>query len=275
LGKSREKGLDTWKSDLKTYRRYCDRACDLLEITEKDAPGATMIIRRGLPIIDQRIKEIIADIQEKAKIACQKSIGSSTEEIVCTTNQIVQKWKISDQDQMTENVEDLISTLKSKIPYIPQNEQIYNRIEKIRNESDLTKQYKKVEILIAIIPTATIGEFHMGDKYTAGQVGAQGPKAHAHDLTFNQIWMQVDDKINLSELAEELAELRLKLKKDAIEPEHDISIGAIASAESSAKKGNGPETLEFLSKAGTWALDVAIKIGVPVATEALKTASGL
>ncbi len=137
------------------------------------------------------------------------------------------------------------------------------------------KQYKKVEVLIALIPTAAIGKLHMGDNYTAGQVGAQGPKAHAHDVTFNQIWNQVDDRINLSELAEELAELRLKLKKDAIEPEHDISIGAIASAESSAKKGNGPETLEFLSKAGKWALDVATKIGVPVATEALKTALGL
>jgi HEAT repeat protein len=273
--KSKEKGLNAWKSNLKAYKRYSDRACDLLEITEKDAPGATMIIKKGLPIIDQRIKEIIAEIQEKAKTACQKSKGTLVEEIACSTNQIVQKWEISDQDQMTENVEDLISTLKAKIPYIPQNEPIYNRIEKIRNESDLMKQYKKVEVLIALIPTATIGELYMGDKYTAGQVGAQGHKAHAHDLTFNQIWNQVGDRINLSELAEELAELRLKLKKDAIEPEHDISIGAIASAESSAKNGNGPETLEFLSKAGKWALDVAIKIGVPVATEALKTASGL
>jgi len=57
--KSREKGLDAWKSDLKAYRRYCDRACNLLDKTEKDAPGATKIIRKGLPIIDQQIKEII------------------------------------------------------------------------------------------------------------------------------------------------------------------------------------------------------------------------
>ncbi len=273
--KSREKGLDAWKSDLRAYRLYCDRACNLLEITEKDAPGTTMIIRRGLPTIDQRIREIIADIQENARVTCQESKGTPAEEIACSTNQIVQKFEISDQDQMTENVEDLISILKLKIPYIPQNELIYKRIEKIRNQSDLTKQYKELEILIALIPTATIGKLNMSDMYTAGQIGAQGPKAHAYDLTFNQIWNQVSDRINLSKLAEELAELRLKLKKDATEPEHDISIGAIASAESSAKKGNGPETLELLSKAGKWALDVAIKIGIPVATEALKTALGL
>ncbi len=47
---------------------------------------------------------------------------------------------------------------------------------------------------------------------------------------------------------------------------------AIASAESCAKKGDGPGALEYLSKAGKWALGIAEKIGVPVATEALKVA---
>ncbi|MBE9511671.1 MAG: hypothetical protein IMY71_12405 [Bacteroidetes bacterium] len=115
-------------------------------------------------------------------------------------------------------------------------------------------------------------ELTMRDKYIAGQVGAQGPGAHAHDMTFNQIWSQTSDKIDLSELANELSKLRLKLKGEATKPEHDISIGAIASAENSAKEGNGPKALEYLSKAGKWALDIATKIGVPVATEALKAA---
>jgi hypothetical protein len=54
-----------------------------------------------------------------------------------------------------------------------------------------------------------------------------------------------------------------------------MSIGAIAAAESSAKEGKGPKALEYLSKAGTWALDKATKISVPVATAALKAALGL
>lgn len=118
-------------------------------------------------------------------------------------------------------------------------------------------------------------EVNMRDKYAAGQVGAQGPSAQAHSMTFNQLWNESGDQIDLSLLTKELAELRLKLKEKALEPEHDISIGAIASAESYAKEGNGPKTIEHLSKAGKWALDIATKIGVPVATEALKTALGL
>ena len=123
------------------------------------------------------------------------------------------------------------------------------------------------------------GELIMGDKmrdkYTAGQAGAIGPGAHAHDMTFNQIWNEAKEGIDLSILTRELAELRSKLKDEATEPEHDTSIGAIASAESSAKEGNGPKALEYLSKAGKWAFDKATKIGVPVATKALMVALGL
>jgi small GTP-binding protein len=117
--------------------------------------------------------------------------------------------------------------------------------------------------------------FNMSRYDIKGQVGAVGPGAHAHDINFNQIWNEAKDEIDLSELSKELAKLRSTLKEEATEPEHDMSIGAIASAESSAKENNGPKALEDLKKAGTWALDKASKIGVPVAIAALKAALGL
>jgi HEAT repeat protein len=214
--KSREKGLDAWKSDLKAYKRYCDRACDLLDSTKENAPGATKIIRRGMPIIDKRIIEIIADIQENTRVACQESRCTPTEEIVCTTNQIVQKWEISDQDQMTENIEDLISTLKSKIPYIPQNEQIYNRIEKIRNESDLMNQYKKVEVLIALIPTATVGEIYMGDYFNNIQNATIINKSIV-EKSFNKVKKEYNEEVAKSLI--QIAEF--------IEESDDISAGIL------------------------------------------------
>jgi len=115
----------------------------------------------------------------------------------------------------------------------------------------------------------------MGDKYIAGQVGAQGPGAHAHDMTFNQLWSQSGQSIDLQALAIELSTLRPHLRQEAVEPEHDVAVGAVANAEVAAKEGNGPKTLEFLSKAGQWTLDNATKIGVGIATAALKTALGL
>jgi len=61
----------------------------------------------------------------------------------------------------------------------------------------------------------------------------------------------------------------------ATEPDHEISIGAIAAAEAAAKAGNGPKALACLKNAGTWAFDVASKIGVNIASSALKGTLGL
>lgn len=123
--------------------------------------------------------------------------------------------------------------------------------------------------------TNIIQEVTMGDKYEAGQVGAQGPNAHAHDMTFNQIWQQNKDRLDVSALNQELLALRNSMQSEAKTAEHFAEIGAVASAEIEAGKGNGAKALEALSKAGKWSLGVAEKIGVNVATAALKSAIGI
>jgi hypothetical protein len=70
--------LDDIKLDLKAYMQYCNRAAELLYNTEKSAPGATKLVRRGLPIIDRRIKERIAEIQNKSRTICQQTRGTET-----------------------------------------------------------------------------------------------------------------------------------------------------------------------------------------------------
>lgn len=125
------------------------------------------------------------------------------------------------------------------------------------------------------IRTQIIQEVTMGDRYEAGQVGAQGPHAHAHDMTFNQIWNQAKDNIDLPTLTKELNTLRDEMQKSAKDAEEYAEIGAIASAEIEAQKGDGPKALSALARAGKWALSVAEKIGVGVATAAIKTACGL
>lgn len=125
------------------------------------------------------------------------------------------------------------------------------------------------------IRTQIIQEVTMGDKYEAGQVGAQGPHAHAHDMTFNQIWNQTKDKIDLPALAKELNALRNEMQKSAKEAEDYAEIGTVANAEIEAQRGDGPKVLSALAKAGQWTLKVAEKIGVGVAIAAIKTACGI
>jgi HEAT repeat protein len=71
--KVRELDLGTMKCDLNAYQRYCEQAVELVEQTKEKAPGATKMLERGLPIIDRRIKELLGEIEEKAKKFCMDS----------------------------------------------------------------------------------------------------------------------------------------------------------------------------------------------------------
>jgi HEAT repeat protein len=70
--------FEATRYNLAACRRYCDRAADLICDAEGGAPGAAGILRRGLPIIDDRIKETIREIQEKAEAVCRETRGTGT-----------------------------------------------------------------------------------------------------------------------------------------------------------------------------------------------------
>jgi hypothetical protein len=106
-------------------------------------------------------------------------------------------------------------------------------------------------------------------------VVATGDNANIHDIDFSQKWKDASHEIDLGVLADELAKLQQAMKAEANHPEQYTSLSHVAAAEEEAKKENGPKTLEYLSKAGNWALEIASKITVSIATEALKKAMGL
>jgi hypothetical protein len=120
-------------------------------------------------------------------------------------------------------------------------------------------------------------EIAMRDKYDikGSAVGAVGPHSHAHDINFQQIWDEASSSIELEKLSEELSKLSSALKEKAKVPEHFHAIAEIAEAEAASKSGNGGKALEHLKRAGNWSLGIAEKIGIGVATAALKTAMGL
>jgi len=117
--------------------------------------------------------------------------------------------------------------------------------------------------------TQIIKELNM-DSYKTGDVYGGVVGGHVHDINFTQSWSQLQSSVNLPILAEQLSRLRGELLKRAADAEHHAAIGAVASAEIEAKKGDGPKALEYLSRAGKWVFDVAVDIGERVAAEAIK-----
>lgn len=157
-------------------------------------------------------------------------------------------------------------------PLLDYNELAYDKILNVRPSPAV---FGRVRELIGRDNSFNIGEITMRDKYTIGQSGAVGPDSHAHDMNFSQIWYQTSSDIDLSKLAQDLSKLRGALVKEASEPEQYVAIGDVASAELEAKKQDGPKAMEYLSKAGKWALDIATKIGAAVAESAIKKAMGM
>ena len=154
----RNLNFEAMKSEISFYRQYCDRAAELMGDTEKTAPFATIAMRKGLPILDRNLKELLEEIQEKAKIACQASQGTPTQEIACSVRREVQKWEISSQEEMSWYVENLIFTLESTIPRTPKNQNFFDRISEIREEKDIVKQYAIVCTIIPLIPRVSMDE---------------------------------------------------------------------------------------------------------------------
>jgi HEAT repeat protein len=137
------------KCELDSYRKYCDHATELMRDVEEATPFATKTIMKGLPILDRILKRLIEEIQEKARIACKEAKGTNAEEITCTVSNEVQKWEVSNQEEMTRNIKNLILIFKAGVPNIPENKSLLEKIEKIGEEKDLTVQFQSIITIIS------------------------------------------------------------------------------------------------------------------------------
>jgi HEAT repeat protein len=140
--------FDATKSNLKAYMQYCNRAADLIGTAEEGAPGAALVLRRGLPIIDDRIKELIHDIQERAGAVCKDTRGTGTpyEPLGMEVN----KWagELSDRDYLRneKNVSRIVHILGEFCNFLPEDKRKYpcKIVEEIREESELEDKLSSI-----------------------------------------------------------------------------------------------------------------------------------
>jgi len=102
-----------------------------------------------------------------------------------------------------------------------------------------------------------------------------GRGSQVSGVNYVEAWEGTSGGLDLNVAVTELALLRAELKKLATTSEEDAALGAVAGAEIAAGEGDGARMLELLGRAGSWALAVAEKVGIPVAVAALRAALGL
>ncbi|MCD4800619.1 MAG: HEAT repeat domain-containing protein, partial [Methanococcoides sp.] len=150
------KNFNEMKSELKAYLKYCERAAELLSSAEEKTPGAASILRKGLPIIDARIKGIIEEIQEKAKMVCKQTKGTGTpyEPLGCEVNQWAKKM-MSEKDyfKSEKNVSRIIHTLGEFCKLLPPDKRVYtcDLIEEINGEEELGDKLSKIVLALTYL----------------------------------------------------------------------------------------------------------------------------
>ena len=73
--------LEAKKDELNFYRQYCDRAAELMRDTEETAPFATEVLRKGLPMLDRNLKELLKEIQKKTELISEQTKGTQLEKL--------------------------------------------------------------------------------------------------------------------------------------------------------------------------------------------------
>ena len=150
--------LEAKKGELNFYRKYCDRAAELMRETEETAPFATLAMKKGLPILERNLKGIIEEIQQKAKTACKEAKGTPAEYAACAVNDFAKRLKIGSPEYLVVQIENLVFLLKSYIPKIEENNVILDRIDKILREEDVVIQYTLLNNLIPQIIDIQVSE---------------------------------------------------------------------------------------------------------------------
>jgi hypothetical protein len=105
---------------LEACRQYCDRAAELLDETEEAAPGASKVLRRGLPIVSKRIKDILGQIEDQAKRFCQTTKDTPLEEFGQRTYRETRDFRAIDNPLQAElKINKLMPLLKSICRVLP------------------------------------------------------------------------------------------------------------------------------------------------------------
>ena len=142
--------LDVMKSNLNAFRKYCDRACELLDSTEEVAPGAVNLMRRGLPIIDENIKKILADIEEKSKDFCKDSKQTPFENISRKTYENVKGLgELNSPIEAEMMLNKSISFWRSICDILPEESRVF--INELLDKMEVAELYEKAKTNVIIL----------------------------------------------------------------------------------------------------------------------------
>ena len=115
--------LEAKKGKLNFYRKYCDRAAELMRDAEETAPFATITIRKGLPILDRNLKELLEEIQKKTEVIREQTRGTQFEKLGNELNQNSQfLLQVRDPVGFKKQVNNMQNTMRAICSKFPEDQ---------------------------------------------------------------------------------------------------------------------------------------------------------
>ena len=187
--KMQEANLDTIQHYLNICRQYCDSAADLIGDAAEGTPGAAQVLHRGLPIIDEWIKELIQEIKEKARAVCMETQGTGTpyEPLGIDVN----KWArdLSDRDYLRneKNVSRIVHIMAGFCDLLPEDKRKYpcEIVEEIREESELKDKLSSIVTAFSYLQPCIESQLQNAAKSTTNETRSneQTPQKTGHNTT--------------------------------------------------------------------------------------------
>jgi HEAT repeat protein len=148
--------LNDVKCNLNTYRLYFERAAYMLDEAEGKTPGASRLVRRGLPIIDESIKGIIAEIQEKAKTLCKQVKDTDYKEIGQQVNNVGQELsKVINPIRLEREVRRMLIPITAMCKKMPEEDrgEACDILKQINDEQNVEDKLSLINMFLSKIST--------------------------------------------------------------------------------------------------------------------------
>lgn len=148
------------KYDLSIYKRYCEQAIELTKITKENAPIATMCLEKGLPILNERIEELINEINKEVCILNESASGTEAEKYAnIAYEEVGEFFKIRNPIELEKRIAGFIQNLKFLAEILPEIEKkiVYSKLKNFEDEEYLEDKLVLItDIIIFITPYINI-----------------------------------------------------------------------------------------------------------------------
>lgn len=153
-----------------------------------------------------------------------------------------------------------------------------------RRERELVERISRLEGQLNTQVVVQQGDYNVTGGGSITQVGDRGEVNRSVQAiesrstvlvgaeAFGRLWQEFQGSVSLPQVAEGLERVLADTRLTRPPSVSSEQVEAAEEALVASRAADGPKTLEYLKSAGKWVLDSATKIGVTVATEAMKKA---